>query len=203
MKVSHLLKGIISMNKREKIVHAAMEVFKEKGIEKTKISDIVKLAGIAQGTYYLYFPSKLSVMPAIAEIMVEKSIAAVKSEVQKDAPFQEQLAQIVEAIFKVTRDYREILALIYAGLASTEHIREWETVYQPFYSWISEFLKEAKESGIIRDSIQVERTSKLFIGLIEIAAEQIYLYDHRQDDQADIQKAEVLEFLKHALGIQE
>ncbi|KAB2329984.1 TetR/AcrR family transcriptional regulator [Cytobacillus depressus] len=191
------------MNKKEKIVQAAIEVFKEKGIEKTKISDIVKLAGIAQGTYYLYFPSKLAVMPAIAEVMVEKSIAVVKNEVKRDASFTEQLVQIVDAIFKVTMDYREILALIYAGLASTEHIKEWETVYQPFYSWISEFLKEAKETGVIRESIHVERTSKLLIGLIEIAAEQIYLYDYRQDDQAEIQKAEVLEFLKHALGIQE
>ncbi|MBY0121269.1 TetR family transcriptional regulator [Bacillus sp. S/N-304-OC-R1] len=191
------------MNKKEKIVLAAMEVFKEKGIEKTKISDIVKLAGIAQGTYYLYFPSKLSVMPAIAEVMVEKSIASVKNEVDDKAPFIEQLGQIVEAIFKVTRDYREILALIYAGLASTDHIKEWETVYQPFYSWISDFLSKAKNAGTIRESVQVERTSKLLIGLIEIAAEQIYLYDHRQDDQAEIQKAEVLEFLKHALGIQE
>lgn len=191
------------MNKREKIVHAAIEVFKEKGIEKTKISDIVKLAGIAQGTYYLYFPSKLSVMPAIAEVMVEKTIAGVKDKVQEDAPFTTKLEQVIDAIFMITSDYREILALIYAGLASTEHIKEWETVYQPFYSWISQFLNEAKTSGVIRHTIHVERTSKLFIGLVESAAEQIYLYDNRQDDQAAIQKAEVLEFLKHGLGIKE
>ena len=48
----------------------------------------MKLAGIAQGTFYLYFPSKLSVMPAIAEVMVEKMILAVKEKVQNDAPFQ-------------------------------------------------------------------------------------------------------------------
>ena len=47
----------------------------------------MKLAGIAQGTFYLYFPSKLSVMPAIAEVMVEKMILAVKEKVQNDAPF--------------------------------------------------------------------------------------------------------------------
>jgi hypothetical protein len=36
----------------KRIVYAAIEVFQEKGVEKTKISDIVKLAGIAQGTFY-------------------------------------------------------------------------------------------------------------------------------------------------------
>ncbi|MFE8698341.1 TetR family transcriptional regulator [Cytobacillus sp. FJAT-53684] len=191
------------MNKKEKIVHAAIEVFREKGIEKTKIADIVKLANIAQGTFYLYFPSKLSVMPAIAEVMVEKTIAAVRNEVQEDASFTTKLAQVVDAIFKITCDYREILALIYAGMGSTEHIKEWETVYEPFYSWISQFLHEAKVAGNIRDSIHVERTAKLVIGLVESSAEQVYLYDAKQDDQASIQKEEVLSFLKHGLGIRE
>ncbi len=191
------------MNKKEKIVHAAIEVFKEKGIEKTKISDIVKLAGIAQGTFYLYFPSKLSVMPAIAEVMVEKEMAAVKAQVDESASFSTQLTQVVDAIFSFTSDYRELQALVYAGLASTEHIKEWETVYQPFYSWISQFLQEAKISGVIRHSINVERTSKLFIGLVESAAEQIYLYDSKQDGNADTQKLEVMDFLKRGLGIRE
>ncbi len=191
------------MNKREKIVHAAVEVFREKGIEKTKIADIVKLAGIAQGTYYLYFPSKLAVMPAIAEVMVEKTIVAVKEEVQADADFPTKISQVVDAIFKITRDYREIHALIYSGLASSEYITEWESVYQPFYSWLNEFFSEAKAAGMIRQSIHVERISKLFIALVESAAEQIYLYDYRQDEQAALQKTEILEFLKYGLGMKD
>ena len=190
------------MNKKDKIVYAAIEMFQEKGIEKTKISDIVKRAGIAQGTYYLYFPSKLSVMPAIAEVMVEKTIEVVKSKVENDAPFAMKLEQIVEAIFSVTEEYREVLALIYTGLASTEHIKQWESVYEPFYSWMSQLLKEAQMNGMIRTSLHVEHTSKLVIGLIESAAEQVFLYDYKQEDQALIQKREVLSFLKHALGVE-
>lgn len=189
------------MDKREKIVHAAIQVFKENGIEKTKISDIVKLAGIAQGTFYLYFPSKLSVMPAIAEVMVNKIITKVKHMVQGQASFSEKLEQFVEAVFQETRDYREIHALIYAGLASTEHIREWEAVYEPFYTWVSELLQEAKIAGTIRQSVDVKTTSKLMIGLVESAAEQVYLYDTKQGDQILIQKTEVIHFLKHALGV--
>ena len=189
------------MNKKEMIVHAAIEVFREQGIEKTKISDIVKAAGIAQGTFYLYFPSKLSLMPAIAEVMVVKTMAIVQASVQETATFSVQLEQLVEAIFQVTHDYHEIQALIYSGLASTEHLKEWETVYAPFYQWISERLQEAKEAGIIRSSIHADRTAKMIIGLVESAAEQIYLYDSEQEDQARIQQAEVNDFLRHALGM--
>ncbi|WP_342515058.1 TetR family transcriptional regulator [Sporosarcina sp. FSL K6-1522] len=190
------------MNKKEAIVHAAIAVFREQGIEKTKISDIVKAAGIAQGTFYLYFPSKLSLMPAIAEVMVEKTMAIVQESVQEDATFSVKLEQLVDAIFLVTQEYHEIQALIYSGLASTEHLKEWEMVYAPFYKWISERLQEAKDAAVIRQSIHVDRTAKLIIGLVESAAEQIYLYDSEQEDQARIQKQELNDFLKHALGIQ-
>ncbi|MGE6552320.1 TetR family transcriptional regulator [Bacillus mycoides] len=189
------------MNKKEKIVYAAIEVFQEKGVEKTKISDIVKLAGIAQGTFYLYFPSKLSVMPAIAEVMVEKMILAVKEKVQNDSPFSSKVEQVIDAVFNFIAEYREIQALMYAGLASTEHIKEWEAVYEPLYIWLSDFLSEAKESGEIRDSVHAERTAKLFIALVESAAEQVYLYDHKDDEQVELQKTEVLDFLTHALHI--
>ncbi|WP_306474078.1 TetR family transcriptional regulator [Bacillus pseudomycoides] len=189
------------MSKKEKIVYAAIECFREKGIEKTKISDIVKSAGIAQGTFYLYFSSKLSVVPAIAEIMVEKMICAVEEKVQANSSFLDTFSQIVDAIFDFTKEHHEIQALIYVGLASTEHIKKWESLYQPLYIWIKRFLEEAKDANVIRNSIHVERTSKLFIALVESAAEQTYLYDHVKEEQADLQKAEVLDFLTHALDI--
>lgn len=189
------------LNKKERIVHAAVEVFREKGIEKTKISDIVKLAGIAQGTFYLYFPSKLSVMPAIAEVMVEKTIEEVKNRVDEHASFSVQLEQMVDAIFDVTRTYREVLAMVYAGLASSEQLKEWELVYEPFYSWMSGFLHKAKTEGTIRSTVNEVRISKLVIALVESAAEQIYLYNLKEDDQARVQKSEVHSFLEHALGV--
>ena len=190
-----------TLNKRERIVEAAIEVFRQQGIEKTKISDIVKVAGIAQGTFYLYFPSKLSLMPAIAEVMVEKTLDIVKDRVSEREPFSTRLDQLVDAIFEVNEEYHEIQALIYAGLASTEHLKNWETVYAPFYEWISDGLKQAIEDNIIRNSVDPERTAKLVIGLVESAAEQIYLYDTDKEDEAIVQKKEVKVFLRHALSI--
>ncbi|MCJ7840114.1 TetR family transcriptional regulator [Lederbergia sp. NSJ-179] len=191
------------MNKRERIVQAAIEVFREKGIEKTKISDIVKLAGIAQGTYYLYFSSKLAVMPAIAEVMVEKNMDEVRAQVKEDADFSVQLTQVIDAIFSVAENYHEMLAMIYAGMATTEHIQEWEAVYEPFYQWMSQFLKKAQANGTIRETVNTERVSKLVIGLVESAAEQIFLYDTNQVQEAEIQKKEVHSFLIHALGVKD
>ncbi|WP_301109053.1 TetR family transcriptional regulator [Sporosarcina sp.] len=190
------------MGKKTAIVQSAIEVFKEQGIEKTKISDIVKRAGIAQGTFYLYFPSKLSLMPAIAEVMVAKTMEIVKQTVDDQASYSKQFEQIVDAIYEVNKEYYEILAVIYSGLASTEHIREWETVYAPFYEWISAKLEAAKLEGAVRQSIKPDRTAKILIGLIESTAEQVFLYAHHDEGEADRQKEEVLDFLTYALQFQ-
>lgn len=189
------------MSKEEKIILAAIDVFRDKGVEKTKVSDIVKSAGIAQGTFYLYFPSKLSVMPAIAAVMVEKIMLEVKNRFQNSTSLENQIEQIVDAVFYLTKEYRDVFALIYAGIAQTEHLKEWETIYAPFYEWMNNFLKQAQNVGNIRDSLNTERSTKLIIGLIESAAEQIYLYDNFDEDNAALQKQELLDFLHHALGL--
>ncbi|MFJ7186903.1 TetR family transcriptional regulator [Lysinibacillus xylanilyticus] len=189
------------MSKEEKIIQAAIEVFREKGIEKTKVSDIVKAAGIAQGTFYLYFPSRLSVMPAIAKVMVEKIIAAINDGISKQEPFAKQLEKVVDIVFSLTEEYRDVFALIYAGITQTEHMKEWEKIYAPYYEWMNHFLYEAQQQGMIRASLDTTRSSKLIIGLVESAAEQIYLYDDSEEETIRHQKLELLDFLHHALDL--
>ncbi|WP_210364270.1 TetR family transcriptional regulator [Bacillus sp. REN3] len=189
------------MSKEEKIIQAAIEVFCEKGIEKTKVSDIVKAAGIAQGTFYLYFPSRLSVFPAIAKVMVEKIIETIEDGVPVGLPFEQQLEKVVDIVFSLTEQYRDVFALIYAGITQTEHMKEWERIYAPYYKWMNQFLSEAQQQGTIRPSLNTMRSSKLIIGLVESAAEQIYLYDDSEEEAIRLQKRELLDFLHHALGL--
>lgn len=186
-------------NKKEKIIHAAIDVFQEKGIEKTKVSDIVKGAGIAQGTFYLYFSSKLSVMPAIAQVMVEKMMEEMKEHVNEKRPFDKQLEQVVDVVFDITNSYRSIFAMVYAGLASSEYLQQWEKIYQPYYEWMGTFFKQPKAKEVLREDLSIEPSVKLVIGLIESAAEQVYLYDQLSKEEAVTKKQEVLEFMKHAL----
>jgi len=53
------------MNKRELIIEAAIKVFARDGLEKGKIADIAKEAGIGKGTVYEYFSSKEDIFQAI------------------------------------------------------------------------------------------------------------------------------------------
>jgi len=51
---------------REKIVSAAMELFAKKGFDKSTVDEIVAKAGVAKGTFYLYFKSKDDLIKELA-----------------------------------------------------------------------------------------------------------------------------------------
>ena len=56
--------GKVELNKqqkRETLLNTSFELFTTKGLSKTSISDIVERAGVAKGTFYLYFKDKLDI----------------------------------------------------------------------------------------------------------------------------------------------
>ena len=198
MKFSHFWMDNLN-NKKDRIINAAIDVFRQMGIEKAKIADITQKAGVAQGTFYLYFPSKLSVMPDIAEKMVLLTVDDIQASVDVNAPFSQQLEQIVDSVFRQIKAHRDIHAFIHAGLAQTGSLKEWESLYQPFYEQMSRFLEHFKTEGILRQSLCAQDAAKLVIGLIESTAEQVYLYDTSKESTEDLRKNQLLDFLCHAL----
>lgn len=69
--------------RRSELAAAAARVFAERGVANTSVADIVKAAGVAQGTFYLYFESKddalLAVVDGMAEQMIDQIRGAVES----------------------------------------------------------------------------------------------------------------------------
>ena len=57
------------MDKKQLIIEAAIKVFARDGLEKGKIADIAKEAGIGKGTVYEYFRSKEEIFKAIEYYM--------------------------------------------------------------------------------------------------------------------------------------
>lgn len=56
--------GKVELNKQEKenrLLDTAFQLFTTKGMAKTSISDIVNNAGVAKGTFYLYFKDKYDI----------------------------------------------------------------------------------------------------------------------------------------------
>ena len=65
-------------DKKTKIVDAAIKVFAKKGFFGSKVNEIAKQAGVADGTIYLYFKNKDDVLISIFEIKMDQIINELK-----------------------------------------------------------------------------------------------------------------------------
>jgi len=58
--------------RRSELIDTAEELFLENGYDETAVSEIVRNAGVAQGTFYHYFKSKDEVLSAITDRWIEE-----------------------------------------------------------------------------------------------------------------------------------
>ena len=128
----------VEKNKKQKetsLFQAGYDLFTTKGINDTAISDIVKKAGVAKGTFYLYFRDKYDLLDRIvlnksAQVLCE----AIKynNSMEFDS-FEDELLSFVNYIIEYFKKDKLLLKLIYKDLS-------WGT-----------FKKASNDYGEIRD----------------------------------------------------
>jgi AcrR family transcriptional regulator len=69
-------------SRREDIIAAAARLLAHKSVAATPVSEIVKAAGVAQGTFYLYFSSKDDVVLAVAEHITDCMIEEIQQAIE-------------------------------------------------------------------------------------------------------------------------
>jgi AcrR family transcriptional regulator len=72
---------------RDQIVGAAMELFAERGFDRTTISDIAEAADISPRTFFGYFPTKEDVVFHDAEATLETFAAWMRGRAEDEDPF--------------------------------------------------------------------------------------------------------------------
>ncbi len=74
-----LRKQEITTRRREQILSAAREVFARKGFTDATMPEIAKIAGIASGTIYIYFPTKRELFVGVIESLMITPLATVSN----------------------------------------------------------------------------------------------------------------------------
>jgi AcrR family transcriptional regulator len=113
--------GKIDENKQKKkdaLFNTAYELFTTKGIYSTSISDIVKKAGVAKGTFYLYFKDKYDIKDKLIthktqELFANAGIAMEEAQI---VGLEEQLIFIIDHIINVLVHNKPLLNLISKNL---------------------------------------------------------------------------------------
>src|SRR3989442_15868379 len=81
-------------DKREAILRAAIRVFANNGYFNSKVADIAREAGVADGTVYLYFKSKEEILHSIFDRSMEEAIADSRKRLEGISDPRETLLRI-------------------------------------------------------------------------------------------------------------
>jgi AcrR family transcriptional regulator len=68
----------VRTDRRAQILRAAKQAFSQKGFHSASVSDIIERAGIARGTFYLYFESKRDVFDKLLEDLLVELRACIR-----------------------------------------------------------------------------------------------------------------------------
>jgi AcrR family transcriptional regulator len=74
-----LAQRLSKAERRRELLAAARDVFVEKGFSAASVDDIVARAGVARGTFYLYFQDKRSIFEALVDDFLTRIAACVRS----------------------------------------------------------------------------------------------------------------------------
>lgn len=185
--------------RRAELLKVAREVLAEKGFDATTISEIVARAGVAQGTFYLYFPSKISLVKTLTDEMRSRIEQALRASFAEAPTVEEMIDRSVEAALRIMGEYSDVLALTHSGIRWLEADETISPVFAPYHALIAETIRSAQAAGAVAATINPDVTAVFIVGTIYYAADQCYVYHSAIAPEVYIKEAAL--FIRRALGL--
>jgi AcrR family transcriptional regulator len=135
---------------RQNLLSAAEHEFGEKGFHSASISSITQRAGVAQGTFYIYYSSKEDILMALVQHMSRKMRHA---QTEATGSIEDRLTAETQGFEYFLRFARENKNL-YRVLMECQFIDEktYREYYEKLAATYAGRLKKAQEAGQIREA---------------------------------------------------
>jgi AcrR family transcriptional regulator len=147
--------AIAKQERRQQILRAAREVFAKRGYHHTTIDDIVADAGVARGTFYLYFEDKRAVFAELIDRFSAQITMAIMRITTDDQarPVAEQVRENIRAILGVCLAERSMTKILFTDAVGidADFDRKLTIFYDTVVQHLTESLKEGQGLGIVRD----------------------------------------------------
>ena len=138
---------------KQKLINSAVKLFSQKGYFNTKVSDIVKDAGVAQGTFYLYFKSKEDIFLEIVYLIVSQIETLLEKYTSINLIEEEKIYNFGKETFQLLYKYKEIGNIFFFQLLCVDE--KFKEIYVLTNKKIREFyinlFKKYPEKEIIAD----------------------------------------------------
>jgi AcrR family transcriptional regulator len=187
-------------DKRARILEAARSILSAKRYDDVPVSEIVNAAGIAKGTFYLYFPSKADLISAVAEGLQFEIRAAIFSVMNDDQPVLEVIEAIIWAVYRTSQQHRDLMHIVEMDLllgGTTRHRLEQDQQIKN----MKLMLERARQRAEIDPHFDLQITAELISGVMMPLSRAIIFGQSEIPPNRYI--TETVSFLRRALGAPE
>lgn len=175
--------------KRDRITEAAISVFAEKGYRSSRVADVAREAGVADGTIYLYFRSKEELLLTIFEEKMEELLSELSEALSGIACPLEQVRVYAQQHFRQLQNNPELAQVFQIELRQSHRfLRE----YRPEKLWqyldvFAEVIEDGKRAGVVRQDVDSFVAKWAFFGALDELSIQWVLA--RKRDRFDLESA--------------
>jgi AcrR family transcriptional regulator len=152
---------------RERIFHAALDLFAKKSFAETTVEDITNAADVGKGTFFNYFPSKDHILLAFGEMQLERLRQAVSDARQTREPLPKFLRLLTTRMTAEPGRNPEMLrALLLAFLSNPEVRRAMLDLQNRVLALHTEIMRLGQERGEIRTDLSPIELAQAFRQMI-------------------------------------
>jgi TetR/AcrR family transcriptional regulator, fatty acid metabolism regulator protein len=193
--------------RRNQLLDAATRVFSKKNYWSASITDIIRSAGVARGTFYLYFRSKRDVFLAIADHWRNEQKRFTQQSLPGESPLtlENSRARIRADFLSWLEFYRRNIDAANVVLRDGSRVdpsvaRKREQLRQAYRSNLAKNVARLQEVGIYHRNVSPEMAAHFLVGMFDqIAA--AYLQRARKQDLSRLAD-QYVEFAFHGLSAQ-
>lgn len=180
--------------RRQQILEHARDVFARRGYHASKVEDIVAAAGVARGTFYLYFADKRAIFEEIVDrLLMRFGIAIVR--VDPRLGVDEQVKENLRRIISMLIEERVTTKILLEGAMGVDPAfdRKIQSFFEQMRNFLEESLKEGQELGIVvKGSARMQAT--FVMGALKEIMTQVVV--HGWDDEEGVIVEEMFAFLR-------
>ena len=162
-------KRLVIGDKRAAILRAAISVFARCGYFNSKVADIAREAGVADGTVYLYFKSKEEILHSIFDRSVEEALGAARKRVARLSDPREKLRQIAHMHLERLGADRDLAVVFQVELrGSTKFMEEFSAAgFAEYLALIRSTFEEGQRAGLFRADLNASVVAKVLFGALD------------------------------------
>ncbi len=151
------------------ILDAAIKVIARHGYHRTRVSEIARKAGVADGTVYLYFNKKEDILISLFREMMESFVDGLKSELNNYSTFEEKLRYIINyhlETLSANRD-RAMVTQIELRQCDADVGKKIFAPLSKYFQIIEEVIQYGKTTGEVRTEVDNRLARKIIFGSLD------------------------------------